>query len=195
VLKHVRPAQTCLPERGGDFESSPDLAIHNGGVQLAGRRGPGGKAIQKALDARHAAALKPFSKVTDSAGLKALWEDAKVTGDIPDAYWAIMTHAAAETELAKSAFADVHMLSHLVGAANRADIRRLNQLERDKSQLEAKVERQQVRMRDAFQERDTLLRRLNTLLIERADDPQRGATLGNVARRMKSRDCARWCSS
>jgi len=46
------------------------------------------------------------------------------------------------------------MLSHLVGAANRADIRRLRQLEAENAQLEAKVARQQKDLRDAAVARD-----------------------------------------
>jgi hypothetical protein len=44
--------------------------------------------------------------------------------------------------MVKDVFGKVHMLSHLVGAANRADIRRLRQLEEDNVTLTAKLERQ-----------------------------------------------------
>jgi hypothetical protein len=47
----------------------------------------------------------------------------------PGRYWALLSHAAATETIVKKAFQDVHMLSHLVGAANRADIRRLRELE------------------------------------------------------------------
>ena len=46
------------------------------------------------------------------------------------------------------------MLSHLVGAANRADIRRLRQLEAENAELQAKIERQQHQLRDAIIARD-----------------------------------------
>jgi hypothetical protein len=103
--------------------------------------------------------------------LDLLWEEAKSTGEIPGAYWALMTHPGAKAELVSTAFGDVHMLSHLVGAANRADIRRLNQLEQDKSELESKIERQQSRLRDLVREREALQSQLSQILLDRALAP------------------------
>jgi hypothetical protein len=85
-------------------------------------------------------------------------------GDIPGAYWAVLTHPATKEGLARQAFGEVHMLSHLVGAANRADIRRLRQLEEDNAALTAKVERQQLLLREGFTARDATIRRLNDML-------------------------------
>ena len=59
------------------------------------------------------------------------------------------------------------MLSHLVGAANRADIRRLQQLETEKVELEAKVGRQQQQLRDAVVSRDATIQELRRALEER----------------------------
>lgn len=67
----------------------------------------------------------------------------------PGAYWAALSHPATNDVLLREIFADVHMLSHLVGAANRADIRRLRQLEDENTELQAKVGRQQQQQRDA----------------------------------------------
>lgn len=53
------------------------------------------------------------------------------------------------------------MLSHLVGAANRADIRRLRQLEQANTELEAKVGRQQQHLRDAILSREATIRALS----------------------------------
>jgi hypothetical protein len=60
------------------------------------------------------------------------------------------------------------MLSHLVGAANRADIRRLRQLEEENADLAAKLERQQRQLRDGFTSRDESIRRLNDMLARAA---------------------------
>jgi hypothetical protein len=53
------------------------------------------------------------------------------------------------------------MLSHLVGAANRADIRRLTALEAKNAALRAKVERQQARLHEAVTFRDATICRLS----------------------------------
>jgi hypothetical protein len=56
------------------------------------------------------------------------------------------------------------MLSHLVGAANRADIRRLRRLEAENADLLAKVERQQLLLREAIAAREKTLRELGQAL-------------------------------
>jgi hypothetical protein len=56
------------------------------------------------------------------------------------------------------------MLSHLVGAANRADIRRLAELEAENGALREKTERQQTQIRNAVTERDAKIADLEALL-------------------------------
>ncbi len=137
-----------------DREHATDLQIHHAAVELAVQGGEGAKALHKALDQRYAAAIKRFASVKDVAGLRELWREALKTGDVPPAYWAVMTHPATTLEMRQLAFGDVHMLSHLVGAANRADIRRLVALEEDNAQLRSKIERQQARFQAFALERD-----------------------------------------
>jgi hypothetical protein len=96
--------------------------------------------------------------------LRELWEEALKRGDIPGAYWAVLSHPAATDAIMRKAFGDVHMLSHMVGAANRADIRRLCQLEEQNAALVAKMEAQQLQLRDGFTERDDKIRMLNEAL-------------------------------
>jgi len=123
-----------------------DIGIHHEGVTLARQGGAGCKAIHKALDERHALAIRRFAAARDADEIQALWKQAQGSGDIPGAYWALMTHADVTPAVRQVAFGEVHMLSHLVGAANRADIRRLVALEDENADLREKVERQQQRM-------------------------------------------------
>jgi hypothetical protein len=150
--------------------AASDHDLHCMGVMLAGRREHGAKFLQKALDQRHRSAIVRCSRVKDPAGLLALWEEALKQGDIPGAYWAVLTHPAATEDIVARVFSDVHMLSHLVGAANRADIRRLRQLEQENAALAAKVERQQHQLHEGFAGRDQTIRRLNELLARQANE-------------------------
>jgi hypothetical protein len=159
-------------------EVANDHDLHMLGVMLAGRPEAGARVLQKTLDRRHQAYLKQFSRAKDESALTSLWEDALNRGDIPGAYWAVLTHPAATDKLVKRVFGDVHMLSHLVGAANRADIRRLKLLEQEKASLAIKVERQQRQLREGFLERDATIRRLKATLahtIAQADRPDADA--------------------
>jgi hypothetical protein len=158
----LRRLMIKLGVAGADTAGDHDL--HKQGVTPAGRAQGGGKLIQKALDRRHEAAIKQFARAQDENGLRRMWDDAVKRGDIPGAYWAVLSHPAATDAVMRQVFGDVHMLSHMVGAANRADIRRLRQLEEDKAALSAKLEAQQRQLRDGFTARDDNIRRLNEAL-------------------------------
>src|SRR4051812_22688441 len=67
------------------------------------------------------------------------------------------------------------MLSHLVGAANRADIRRLRELEAENGALTEKLHRQQQQLRDGFTSRDETIRQLNALLARHSAGEGTGA--------------------
>ncbi len=150
-----------------DAEIATDHDLHGHGVWLAARRESGAKLLQKALDRRHRLSINQFAKAKDVNALSVLWADAVQRGDIPGAYWAVLTHPAATEGLVRYVFGEVHMLSHLVGAANRADIRRLRQLENENAALAAKLERQQRQLRDGFAARDETIGRLNELLVRK----------------------------
>jgi hypothetical protein len=93
------------------------------------------------------------------------------------------------------------MLSHLVGSANRADIRRLCQLEAERAALQAKVERQQQALHEAVVTRETQIRELRQALADRivadaatAEPADNAALLGLVAdreRRIAAETCRR----
>jgi hypothetical protein len=151
----------------GDSAAPTEHEVHAKGVRTASRRHDGAKLLHKALDRRHRIAINRFGKARTADEVQALWRDAVQQGDIPGAYWATLTHPATNDAVVRAVFTEVHMLSHLVGAANRADIRRLRQLEDEKAELEAKVERQQRQLRDTVVLRDGTIRDLTRALEER----------------------------
>ncbi|RKF46110.1 DUF2325 domain-containing protein [Paraburkholderia fungorum] len=151
---------------GLDSRDASDLEIHHSAVELAINGGAGAKALHKLLDEHYAAAIRRFDKATDEAELLKLWEEALKSGDIPPAYWALMTHPYADLHVRHKAFGDLHMLSHLVGAANRADIRRLVALEAENAELKEKVERQQARLQEIGMQRDASIAALNEQIAQ-----------------------------
>src|SRR5262249_5224214 len=97
--------------------------------------------------------------------------------------------------LIREIFGEVHMLSHLVGAANRADIRRLSELEAENARLREKVARQQEHLRDTVSSRDERIRALRELLAHRiaeqpaatpSDEPALTALVANLERRLRA---------
>jgi hypothetical protein len=151
-------------------ESADDHDLHMLGVLLAARPQAGAKHLQKTLEKCHRSALHQFAKAKSAEAVCALWHDAMRRGDIPGAYWALLTHPATSDAMVKQAFGEVHMLSHLVGAANRADIQRLRKLETENAELSAKLERQQRQLRDGFIARDETIHRLTDALARKAGD-------------------------
>jgi hypothetical protein len=158
ILRRVARAQ------GIDVVASSDHELHSLGVRLAERRDGPGKLLHKALDRRHAAAIKAFAAAADERALEAQWQAALAAGTIPGGYWALLTHPHCSRRLVVRAFGEVHMLSHLVGSSNRADLRRLRALEEQNTQLQTELSAQRRNWRHALAERDTHLRRLEAQL-------------------------------
>jgi hypothetical protein len=150
-------------------ENPTDHDLHGIAVAAAGRHDLLAKQIQKTLDQSHKQAINRFAGARTEDELQRLWQDAMQTGAVPGGYWALLTHPLATGALAKRVFGDVHMLSHLVGASNRADIRRLHRLEEEKAALEEKHARQQDVVRDGIASRDARIRKLNDLLSARIE--------------------------
>jgi hypothetical protein len=147
-------------------DKSSEHELHSQGVALAGKPHAGAKLLHKALDRKYKSTIGKFDSATSVESLQSLWKDFLQQGDIPGAYWAILTHPKANQRLIQNVFGEVHMLSHLVGAANRADIRRLRQMEIENSELQDKVARQQSQLRDAITKRDDAIRELRRELQE-----------------------------
>ena len=139
---------------------SSDLEVHHEAVSHASRSGPIAKALQKLLDQRHESVVQRFARVHEPVALGALWDESLRQGEVPGAYWAVLTHRNVTPGLQQQVFGDVHMLSHLVGAANHADIRRLVSLERENGELRERAERQQLRSQELVDERDAAVTRL-----------------------------------
>ena len=171
-----------------DRQHASDLEIHHAAVELAIAGGAGSKALHKALDERYGGAVRRFDQARDEEALLALWNESLKNGDIPPAYWALMTHPYATMSVRQAAFGELHMLSHLVGAANRADIRRLVALEEENAVLRDKVERQQNRLHEISTERDATIAQLGEQIVKLTAQarPQLSAETAGFAEEVKA---------
>ena len=141
-----------------------DLDVHHEAVKLAAQGGAVAKSLHKLLDHRHEAVVRRFARVHGEKALTSLWETAWQQGEVPGAYWSVLTHRDTTAALRQRVFGEVHMLSHLVGAANRADIRRLPAIEGENVELRERAERQQLRSQEAFEEKDRAIAMLRQKL-------------------------------
>ena len=142
---HCSICGTCLSfgelgriaaKAGIRFESDEsEHGIHGHFVQLAAKGGRVAKLTHKTLDRKYRNAIERFRRAKSEEQVGELWSCALAEGNVPGPYWALMTHPRSTQGLMVRAFGEVHMLSHLAGATNRADIRRLRALEGERQEL------------------------------------------------------------
>ena len=123
LLKIGRKAGFVPAEQASEYD------VHNYFVHRAEEPDRLARLMHKALDAKYRAAIHASQMARCEDSLDAFWSRAVDKGDIPGPYWALVTHPLVTDRLIVRAFGDVHMLSHLTGAANRADAKRLQSLE------------------------------------------------------------------
>lgn len=146
-----------------DARTASDHALHGRAVRAAGQKEVAGKLLNKLLDKRHEVAIRRFVKARTAAEVRVLWQEALERGDIPGAYWAVLSHPATDGPLVQEVYGEVHMLSHLVGMSNRADIARLRHLEQELGRRDETLARQEERLLLLGAERDALTRRVAEL--------------------------------
>ena len=160
---------------------SPDYQLHGFFVKEAENSGKPSKMLNKLLERRHAVAIRRARTLKTVNELTDFWRNALDTGDIPGPYWAILSHPLAPTELCERMFADVHMLSHMVGASNRADIRRLQDLEEAVDLVNAQLQRQRQNHHRKLIEKDTVITGLQQKLhtAQEFPSPNRDVPIAN----------------
>ena len=108
-----------------------DATIHSILVRESVTKNQVSTLLNKALNKKYESSVRVFSKCSTPREIRDLWKDAFDVGNIPGPYWAALSHPIIDYETAVKIYSDVHMLSHLVGSSNRADIARLSELEID----------------------------------------------------------------
>lgn len=145
---------SCLPvedlrriarRAGIDPRPMSDYALHVHAVSHAQERTPMAEALQREFDTRFAATVRRFAGLTDPEALLAGWQAEVAAGNIAAALWAAFSHPAAEGQAAQIIYGEIHMLSHQIGAANRADLKRLATLEQELAEARAAQRRDRQR--------------------------------------------------
>lgn len=131
-----------------------DAYLHGYFVKLCGKPTIAGKMIEKLLNRRHATAVKKFRKLETVEELAEAWKRSFKEGDVPGPYWAVVSHPALDLRLGSKVYNDVHMLSHLVGASNRAALSNLTRLEEDLAEAQELIAQTRTRSIQKLQEKD-----------------------------------------
>lgn len=125
--------------RRHDFEGdrSDAFALHVEAAARVDTRNPLSVDIQRTLDRKYAVTLRRFAPLASDGDVLVAWQEHLARGEVASALWAALTHKAASADTRQRIYADIHMLSHQVGAVRAADSRRLAFLERENAELRA----------------------------------------------------------
>ncbi|MCU7373281.1 DUF2325 domain-containing protein [Paucibacter sp. O1-1] len=143
---------------GGSTVAS-DYDLHCGAINECGSRSAVAETLQRELDQRYAIALRQSAQHKSTEALTRWWAAAQLSNDVAGSLWATLTHARCDAGLQEQVLRDIHMLQHQVGAANRADLQR----------LEALLDENQILGRELAQAQS----RSSRLLAERAGQIER----------------------
>jgi hypothetical protein len=117
-----------------------EFALHVEAVGWVGSRNPVSEDLHGHLERKYAGHVARFERVATDAEVRALWKEHFEHGEVAGPMWAALTHKAASDETRHAVYADVHMLSHQVGAGLAADARRLTFMERQNDEFAAALE-------------------------------------------------------
>jgi hypothetical protein len=99
--------------KGGDIDAQTvsEHALHGRGVRLAGQRDGAGVLLNRELDRRHAASIKLLSKAIDVSELRRLWLSACERGELPSAYWAVLSSPLSDFSFVREVFSRAHLFA------------------------------------------------------------------------------------
>ena len=141
-----------------------DFAIHVSFVSAADHKNPLSLATQKLLEKKYAASVRRYAKARDPEALLALWSESLATGEVPGGLWALMTHPKADHALLTLAYEEVHMLSHQIGAGQRADLKRLAETRAELERLQRDFDTLHKRSRHQGAAREARISELESAL-------------------------------
>ncbi|SDW20094.1 DUF2325 domain-containing protein [Thiocapsa roseopersicina] len=147
-----------------------EFDIHVSFVAAAAEKNPLSLATHKILEKKFAASVRRYTKARDADALLTLWSESLATGDVPGGFWALMTHSRADQRVMTRAYEEIHMLSHQIGAGQRADLKRLTETRTQLERLQRDFDQLHTRTRQQADLREARIRTLETALARRESD-------------------------
>ncbi|SDJ10607.1 hypothetical protein SAMN04488540_10521 [Ferrimonas sediminum] len=123
-------------------------------------------AVQKHLDRKFAAAIKRFGQVKCRDELKRVWQQHIERGASAEALWALLTHPLCDLPTQDMAYEAIHMLSHQIGAGQRADLKRLHDAEKELVALKKSLDKSQQKAHQTISDKDRQLQLMQQQLAD-----------------------------
>ncbi len=130
----LKDLQKLARQAGFQGQGFDPYRLHVEAVSLAGSRNPVSERMQAMLERKHALWVRRYATLTTDTEVLDLWREHLPQGEVAGAMWAALTHPAASADTRARIYADVHMLSHQLGAGQAVTLRRLARLEQDHAQ-------------------------------------------------------------
>lgn len=156
--------------------------VHASFVTAADHKNSLSLTTHKALERKYASHIKRFSRAKTTERLSDLWEEALARGEVPPALWATLTHPRCDDALKTRVFEEVHMLSHQIGAGQRADLKRLTEVETELQCLQRDFDAQHKRTRRQLEDREQHIQQLTKQVSQYADENRRRTTIESELR-------------
>ena len=119
-----------ISKRLGMQAAESDYDLHIAFIERLSNDPKANRVVSKKLDRKFQRSIRRFQSATSQQELLDLWAEAREEGKVSGAYWAVLTHPVADADVVGRAFGDIHMLSHVLGASRRVDMRVHCRLER-----------------------------------------------------------------
>ena len=142
-----------------------DYALHSGAVGQCASRTPLAEGMQRELEQRYALAIRQAARVKTTEALGHWWNEASQK-DLAGPLWATLTHPRCNADLERQILGEVHMLQHQVGAAQRADLQRLQTLTDHNTTLTRELANAQQRISQLASEGATRLKMLQDQVLQ-----------------------------
>ncbi|MCW8908824.1 MAG: DUF2325 domain-containing protein [Sedimenticola sp.] len=160
LYKVLRQSGITLPPGVSDYDAHRSL------VGASGRGGHAAKRLQRFLDRKYQRSITGLGRCHDSQALEQAWQEAVKQGDIAGTFWALVTHPQSSDALLQKVYGEVHMLCHLAGASQRADLKRLAALESEVDALHSIAAGNSLKHQRQLLERDRLIAQLEQRMAE-----------------------------
>lgn len=106
IRKFARKKQFGLDPGDNDF------MLHTALIKQLLTRNPASRALNRTLEEKYIDSVKRYAGASEDHAIKRLWEEDILRGNVPGAYWAIVSHPSASRELVGEIFGEVHMMGH-----------------------------------------------------------------------------------
>jgi hypothetical protein len=159
LKKIIRQSGIILEPKASDYDA------HRALVSIAGQDGRGARLLTRLLDKKYQRTVAQLMRLSDDKALRTTWQQALKTGDIAGHFWVLVTHPQVSNALLDQVYGEVHMLSHLEGASNRADLKRLASLEQRIAMLNGESTKQTHLHQNQVRQKQRVINQLEQQLL------------------------------